>query len=143
MLFVALGVLALAALVALGRRPLRARQPGRLAMYALAIVAIVAAGFDALRGGWVGGSILASAGLWLLTSASRPVRPRPAAAPFAGAGGMDRAQAASMLGVGVGAGRAEIDAAYRRLMQRVHPDKGGAAGLAAQLNAARDILLGR
>jgi hypothetical protein len=138
MLFVALGVLALAALVALGRRPLLARQPGRLAMYALAALAIVAAGFDALRGGWIGGSILASAGLWLFTSASRPVR-RQAAAPASA--GMDRAQAASMLGVGVGAGRDEIEAAYRRLMLRVHPDKGGAPGLAAQLNAARDALL--
>ena len=28
-------------------------------------------------------------------------------------------------------------------MFRVHPDRGGAAGLAAQLNAARAVLLGR
>ena len=54
---------------------------------------------------------------------------------------MSRAAAASMLGVGEDAGRAEIEAAYRRLMFRVHPDQGGAAGLATQLNAARAVLL--
>ena len=140
MLFVALGVLALAALVALGRRPLLARQPGRLAAYAMAAVAIAAAAVDAVRGGWLGGSVLASAGLWLFTSASRMGRPR-SSSTASGASGMDRAQAASMLGVGVGAGRGEIEAAYRRLMQRVHPDKGGAPGLATQLNAARDAML--
>jgi curved DNA-binding protein CbpA len=43
--------------------------------------------------------------------------------------------------VGETADRAEIHAAYRRLMQRAHPDRGGSAGLAAQLNAARDRLL--
>ena len=30
-----------------------------------------------------------------------------------------------------------------RLMRAVHPDKGGTAGLAAQLNAARDRLLSK
>ena len=34
-------------------------------------------------------------------------------------------------------------AAWRRLMARVHPDQGGAEGLAAKLNAARDRLLKR
>ncbi len=132
MLFVAIGVLALAALVVLGRRPLLARQPGRLAAYAAAAAAIVVAALDAARGGWLGGSILASAALWLATSAHRS-RQAP--------NGMDRAEAASMLGVSVTAGRDEIEAAYRRLMLRVHPDKGGAPGLAAQINAARDALL--
>ncbi|HET6970801.1 MAG TPA: molecular chaperone DnaJ, partial [Phenylobacterium sp.] len=34
-------------------------------------------------------------------------------------------------------------AAYARLIRAVHPDKGGTAGLAAQLNAARDRMLGK
>jgi hypothetical protein len=136
MIFVALGVLGLAALVVLGRRPLLARTPGRLAAYAMAAVAIGAAAWDAARGGWLGGSILASAALWLATSAHRARPAQPSA-------DMDRAQAASMLGVAPNAGRQEIDAAYRRLMLRVHPDQGGAPGLAAQLNAARATLLGR
>lgn len=48
-----------------------------------------------------------------------------------------------MLGVAETASPEEIEAAYRRLMFRVHPDQGGAAGLAAQINAARSVLLGR
>ncbi len=55
--------------------------------------------------------------------------------------GMDLAEARSLLGVGHDASRQEIEAAYRRLMLRAHPDQGGSAGLAAQLNAARDALL--
>jgi hypothetical protein len=133
MIFVALAVLVLAALVGLGRKPLMARAPGRYAAFGMAAVAIAAAGWDAVRGGWLGGSILASAALWLVTSASRPrlIRPRD----------MGIAEAASMLGVAEGADAETIEAAYRRLMFRVHPDRGGAAGLAAQLNAARAAML--
>jgi curved DNA-binding protein CbpA len=54
---------------------------------------------------------------------------------------MSTADARSILGVEPQATTAEIKAAYTRLMQRAHPDKGGSAGLAAQLNAARDRLL--
>ena len=131
--FIALGVLGLAILVGLGRRPLMARTPGRIAGLALAIVVAAAAVYDALRGGWLGGSILLTAALWLAT-ASRPPKPTPSA-------GMSHADAASMLGVAETAGRDEIEAAYRRLMLRVHPDQGGAAGLAAQLNSARAVML--
>jgi hypothetical protein len=135
MIFVALGGLVLALLVALGRKPLLARGRGRLIAYAMAAAALAAAVWDALRGGWLGGSILLTAALWLLTT-TRKARPLPS-------GGMGRAEAASMLGVAESAGRAEIEAAYRRLMFRVHPDQGGAAGLAAQLNRARAVLLGQ
>jgi curved DNA-binding protein CbpA len=54
---------------------------------------------------------------------------------------MSAAEARRILGVGEGATPQEIQAAYSRLMRAVHPDKGGTAGLAAQLNAARDRLL--
>jgi len=136
MIFLALGVLVLAIFVGLGRRPLMALTHGRLITIGLAIVAAGVAAYDAARGGWIGGSILLTVALWLLTS-SWPLTPRRAVRSTR----MGRAEAASMLGVAPGAGRDEIDAAYRRLMLRVHPDKGGAPGLAAQLNAARAALL--
>jgi curved DNA-binding protein CbpA len=56
---------------------------------------------------------------------------------------MSRAEAARILGVAPDASREEVRAAYARLIRRTHPDAGGTAGLAAQLNAARDVLLGR
>ncbi len=51
-------------------------------------------------------------------------------------------EARSILGVEEGVSRADIEAAHRRLIRRAHPDHGGSAGLAAQINAARDCLLG-
>lgn len=50
-------------------------------------------------------------------------------------------KARRVLGVKSSAGREEIIAAHRRLVAKVHPDAGGSEGLAAELNAARDILL--
>jgi hypothetical protein len=134
MIFIAIGVLVLAGLVAVGRKPLMARAPGRLAGFALAGAAAVAAVWDAARGGWIGGSILLTAALWLAHSTLGRRR--------VDTGGMGPAEAASILGVAQSANRDEIEAAYRRLMFRVHPDHGGAAGLAAQLNAARAVLIG-
>jgi hypothetical protein len=61
--------------------------------------------------------------------------------PERASSGMSAADARSILGVEPEATTADIRAAYTRLMQRAHPDKGGSAGLAAQLNAARDRLL--
>ncbi len=57
-------------------------------------------------------------------------------------GMMDRAEAYQVLGLSSGASCEEIQAAYRRLIQRVHPDHGGSSYLAARLNQARDVLLG-
>ena len=54
---------------------------------------------------------------------------------------MSASEARSILGVEEAATRAQIQAAYTRLMKRAHPDHGGSAGLASQLNAARDRLL--
>jgi DnaJ family protein C protein 19 len=60
-------------------------------------------------------------------------------------GGMDTAMSAdrarSLLDVPRDATREEIRAAHRRLIQRVHPDVGGSAHLATEINAARDALL--
>ena len=55
---------------------------------------------------------------------------------------MSRADAASLLGVEFDASPEEIKQAHKTLMQKVHPDRGGTDALAAQLNKAKDILLG-
>src|SRR6185437_16142442 len=77
-------------------------------------------------------------------------RPRvKAGAPPPGSGGahpggpMSLAEAYEVLGLKPGAGEAEIQEAYRRLMRAAHPDKGGSDWLAARINQARDILLGK
>jgi hypothetical protein len=57
-------------------------------------------------------------------------------------GKMNRADALEVLELKEGATRQEINAAYSRLMQKVHPDLGGSTFFAKQLNAARKTLLG-
>ena len=53
----------------------------------------------------------------------------------------DVAKARALLGLSADARATDIRAAHRRLIASVHPDKGGTEALAAQINAARDLLL--
>ena len=69
-------------------------------------------------------------------------RERRGPPPGASSGEMNEDEARAVLGVGPDATRDEVVAAHRRLMQRVHPDRGGSDYLAAKLNAAKDLLLG-
>lgn len=55
---------------------------------------------------------------------------------------MTREEALAVLGLAEGATAEEIRAAHRRLIQRMHPDVGGTADLAARINRAKDVLLG-
>ena len=56
-------------------------------------------------------------------------------------GTMDTPQALAVLGLEAGASKAEIINAHRRLMQKLHPDRGGTDYLAATLNRAKEVLL--
>jgi hypothetical protein len=77
-----------------------------------------------------GGALMAGSLLW----AAWRRRIQPAA-------DMPVADARRLLGVGPEATLAEIRAAHRRLIARVHPDSGGSAELANRVNVARDTLV--
>ncbi|MFT5033984.1 MAG: hypothetical protein ACI89D_001608 [Bermanella sp.] len=67
--------------------------------------------------------------------------------PFAGgaaysSGNISHDQALAVLGLKQGADREAIIKAHRSLMQKLHPDRGGNDYLAAQINLAKDVLLG-
>ncbi len=67
-----------------------------------------------------------------------PADERPPAPP-----GLDEHEAYAILGLDAGADRAAIESAHRRLIQRLHPDRGGSAYLAARVNEARRVLMER
>ncbi|WP_461520919.1 J domain-containing protein [Porticoccus sp.] len=57
--------------------------------------------------------------------------------------GLTEHEAWQLLGLKPGASREDIIQAHKRLIQKVHPDRGGNDYLASQLNTARDLLLKR
>ena len=54
---------------------------------------------------------------------------------------LSRAEALDILGLTDPVTEDDIQAAYKRLMMKVHPDQQGSEWMAAKLNAARDFLL--
>jgi hypothetical protein len=106
-----------------------------------AFLAAIGAGITAFELRWYVAAPLAALAAWLWArlyverAADKIPQPRPTA--------MTDQRARALLGVGANASAQEIQAAYLRLIRTVHPDRGGTSGLAAELNAARDRLLGR
>lgn len=54
---------------------------------------------------------------------------------------MTKQKAADTLGVSINASQQDVRAAHKKLMQKMHPDRGGSELLAKQINQAKDILL--
>lgn len=151
------GLATLVLLVLLARGYVRA-SPGRLAtgfrrsagfLLAFAAVALVMTGRLSI-------AILCAGGAWVLLFGTVPPWHRPdfgagqaggtgdrqrAEPPRQGA--MSRAEALKVLGLDAGASEADIRTSHRRLIQQTHPDKGGTNYLAAKINEAKDVLLGR
>ncbi|KIZ05689.1 putative import inner membrane translocase subunit TIM14 [Monoraphidium neglectum] len=56
---------------------------------------------------------------------------------------MDRREASLILGLRESAGEEKVKDAHRRIMIANHPDSGGSSFIAAKVNEAKDILLGK
>ena len=56
--------------------------------------------------------------------------------------GMTKDKAYEVLGLKADATKEDIIAAHKKMMQKVHPDRGGSDYLAAEINTAKDTLLG-
>jgi hypothetical protein len=150
MIWLALGFLLLGLLIgvkgmrAAGQMAGKAWRPG---VGFMALASFLGAALMGMRQAWP----VALALLLLGVVLSMGVRRVKANASARGAGGpparrpgaMSDEEAQALLGIGPDATPEAIQAAYRRLMRRAHPDQGGTTGLATQLNAARDRLLGK
>jgi hypothetical protein len=74
--------------------------------------------------------------VWLKKRHSQSASPTPPSSSQ-----LTEEEAWQLLGLQPGAPREDIIQAHKRLIQKLHPDRGGNDYLAAKLNAARDLLL--
>ena len=81
--------------------------------------------------------------LYVFRAVAREGASRAAAGSAPPRGRMTRSEALLVLGLAEGASKQEIEGAHRHLIRKVHPDTpGGSTYLAAQINQAKDVLLG-
>ena len=143
MIWLLAGLGALALLLLLARAIVSMRPPALLRLLRLggAALLLALAGL-LLYGRRFGLAFLAGANALSLLGLRRPASARRQA-PRPPPARMSRQEAYQVLGLQPGANVGEIRAAHRRLMAKLHPDKGGVPHLARQVNEARDVLLGR
>jgi hypothetical protein len=141
MIYLLLGAAVLALVFWGGKRPLVKGDGWRVGAGVFALAAFAGAAYTTIRGSWGTGIVLGIVGLWSASEARRRASIGKGKAPAVS--GPTLTEARSILGVGPDATADEIRSAHGRLIRLAHPDKGGTAGLAAQLNAARDRLLKR
>jgi hypothetical protein len=86
--------------------------------------------------------VLAAVFLYALGRLTRQRSPGPHRPHNPASDSMDVSQACAVLGIEQGEmNKGDVVSAHRRLMQHLHPDKGGSALLAQQLNEAKRVLL--
>ena len=142
MLLILLGLAAVGlwVLVRLGKQTEKARTGHwRISATLLGGACFAGAVLCVARNSYIFAAALGLAGLYLvLQSRIRTITAKPAPKPSTTQ--MSRREACEILGVNERASREEVQAAWKRLMARTHPDQGGSEGLAARVNAARDRL---
>lgn len=81
--------------------------------------------------------------LWFVFKSARQTGRQGPGSRAGSNGKMSIDEAYEILGLSPGASKQDIIQAHRRLMQKIHPDRGGSDYLAAKINLAKKILLHR
>ena len=79
--------------------------------------------------------------LWLLFTGNKQQQAQHESARSSRNGSMSKSEALQVLGLKPGATRENVIEAHRKLISKLHPDKGGSDYLAAQINLAKKTLL--
>lgn len=94
-----------------------------------------------LRGLFFPAVIVVLLGFFLSRAIFAPRIQSPSTSNQRSTNNLSSSEAREILGLGPHPNRADIEAAYKKLIKKVHPDHGGSGWLAERLTAARDKLL--